>query len=141
MRKLLPKTINNPKGFTLIELLVVIVILAILGVIGVTIFTSTQNKARDARRKEDITAMSRALEVNYKAGTGYSTAINSTWFADGSTPTNPDPGGAGYNSSFNTSVSWVVCASLENSSGNATTNVGAGMPTTSGSFFCKKNAQ
>ena len=141
MNKLLPKTKYNQSGFTLVELLVVIVILAILGVVGITIFSSTQNKARDAKRKEDINSMASALETNYKAGTGYSSSVDATWFADQSVPQNPAPGGAAYNSSFNTSVSWVVCAALENSTGNATSNVGAGMPSSTGPFFCRKNSQ
>ncbi len=55
--KLLPKTQSNQNGFTLVELLVVIVILAILGVVGMTLFSSTQSRARDAKRKEDISRL------------------------------------------------------------------------------------
>ena len=141
MNKLLPKTNKNQKGFTLVELLVVIVILAILGVVGMTIFTGTQSKARDAKRKEDISALASAMEANYVPGTGYQTTFIATWFADGAVPTNPNPNGATYNSTSMTVSTYIVCAALENSTGNATTNVAGGMGTSTGGFFCKKNAQ
>ncbi|MCL4367058.1 type II secretion system GspH family protein [Patescibacteria group bacterium] len=140
MKKLLPKTNSNPQGFTLFELLVVISILAILGIIGITIYTGTLNKARDAKRKADIEAMAGAMEANYVSGSGYPTSLNATWFSDQTVPTNPSPGGATYATSFNTSSGFVFCASLENSTGNATTSVGGGA-TTSGNWYCKRNAQ
>jgi prepilin-type N-terminal cleavage/methylation domain-containing protein len=143
MNKLLPKTKSNQNGFTLVELLVVIVILAILGVIGVTIFTGTQSKARDAKRKEDITAMASAMEANYVPGTGYPTAIVATWFADGAAPTNPAPPAGGvYSTNTMTTAAFTFCTPLENTTGNATSTAGAGMTgITNGGFFCKKNAQ
>lgn len=140
MNKLLPKTKNNQQGFTLVELLVVIVILAILGVVGVTIFTQTQSRARDAKRKEDISALAAAMEANYIVGTGYSTIVSSTWFADQIIPQNPNPGGAAYSTNAITTATWTFCANLENNTGNGTgpsTLTG----TTSGSWFCKRNAQ
>lgn len=141
MNKLLPKTINNPKGFTLVELLVVIVILAILGVVGVTLFSNTQKSARDAKRKEDIGAIASAMETNYVAGTGYTTAVAGSWFADGATPANPNPGGTPYYTSGVSTAAFTFCALLENSTGNATSSVAAGMGATNGIYFCKKNSQ
>ena len=145
MNKLLPKTKNNQKGFTLVELLVVIVILAILGIVGITIFTGTQSKARDAKRKSDIAAMAKAMEANYTPGVGYPTSVNSTWFADQIVPINPLPNGATYSTgaSAMTTASWVFCAKLEGSpsTGNATSATGTGLGTTSGDWFCKKNGQ
>ncbi len=141
MNKLLPKTKLNSKGFTLVELLVVIVILAILGVIGMTIFTGTQSKARDAKRKEDINAMASAMEANYVPGAGYQTIMLPTWFSDGAIPTNPSPNGAAYATNTITTSAFTFCATLENNTGNATSTAGAGMGTTTGGFFCKKNAQ
>ncbi len=141
MNKLLPKTKSNQSGFTLVELLVVIVILAILGVIAVTIFSGTQSKARDAKRKEDINAMASSMEDNYVPGTGYSGVLYTTWFADGALPANPAPGGAAYVTTFTSSAVYTFCSTLENNTGNATSNIGGGMGTTSGGFYCKKNAQ
>lgn len=138
--KLLPKTQKNQNGFTLVELLVVIVILAILGVVGVTLFSSTQSRARDAKRKEDINAMASAMEANYVPGTGYSTTISTTWFADGAIPANPAPGGAAYVTTL-TTTSYTFCSTLENNSGNATSTSFAGAGTSIGGFYCKKNSQ
>ena len=144
MNKLLPTSsrlsVNNQKGFTLVELLVVIVILAILGVIAVTIFAGTQSKARDAKRKSDITSIAKAMEANYIVGTGYSTVVSTTWFADQMVPQNPQPNGVSYSTNAIGTSSWTFCALLENSTGNGTgpsTLTG----TTSGNWFCKRNAQ
>src|SRR3989344_5499738 len=110
MRNLLPKTKLNPRGFTLVELLVVIVILAILGIVGITIFTGTQSKARDSKRKEDIGAMASAMEANYIVGTGYSVTVSPTWFADQIIPQNPNPNGVNYSTNAITTSSWTFCA-------------------------------
>jgi general secretion pathway protein G len=53
------------RGFTLIELLVVMAILGILAVVGLRSFRSSQMKARDAQRKNDLGQMQRALEAYY----------------------------------------------------------------------------
>jgi|CXWK01.1.fsa_nt_gi prepilin-type N-terminal cleavage/methylation domain-containing protein len=137
-----PRPINF-RGFTLVELLVVIVILSILGVVGVTLFSSTQARARDAKRKADIQAMSKAMEANYSPGVGYPTALVGTWFADGAAPTNPAPPAGGvYTTTFTSTAAFTFCAPLENNTGNATSNIGAGMTgITNGPFFCKKNSQ
>ena len=50
-------------AFTLLELLVVIGIMGILVAIGFGSFTSSQVKARDARRKADLENIARALEM------------------------------------------------------------------------------
>ena len=53
----------NQKGFTLIELLVVIAIIGILASFAIASFTSAQQKGRDARRKSDMDAIKKALEL------------------------------------------------------------------------------
>lgn len=57
-------------GFTLIELLVVIAIIAILVTIAIASFTSAQAKGRDARRKGDLDAIKKALELAKGDSTG-----------------------------------------------------------------------
>jgi general secretion pathway protein G len=56
---------NSRSGFTMIEILVVMVIIGVLAAIGLGSFTSTQVKSRDARRKSDLTNISKALELFY----------------------------------------------------------------------------
>ncbi|MDP2684049.1 MAG: prepilin-type N-terminal cleavage/methylation domain-containing protein [bacterium] len=141
MKKLLPQTSGNPKGFTLIELLVVIAIIAILSVIGVALFTSTQAKARDSKRVQDITAMSKAMEVQYVQGTGYKTTVDPTWFADGTVPQNSNPGGASYyGTAAATSAGFVFCAALEGGNGNSSVS-NAVTPGAVNNYFCRKNSQ
>lgn len=109
MKKLLPKSINNPQGFTLVELLVVISIIAILSVIGVTIFTGVQRNARDARRRADIDAIAKALEVN-RTAVGY-VVLAATQFANGVIPLT-DPQNIAYcgNSAANTQPADITAA-------------------------------
>ena len=55
----------------MIELLVVIAILGILTVIGLGAYLSGQGKARDARRKNDLKAITSALEAYYNDANSY----------------------------------------------------------------------
>lgn len=97
MKKLLPKTANNPRGFTLVELMVVISIIAILSVIGITIYSNVQKSARDAKRKADIDAIAIAMEARFGSVTaGQYTPINANFFANNNIPLDPIEGcGAG----------------------------------------------
>lgn len=52
----------NTQGFTLVELLVVVTIISILSVGGFSIFTSAQQKARDAVRITDTRALITTVE-------------------------------------------------------------------------------
>lgn len=54
---------RRKSGFTLIELLIVIIIISILATFVVASFTTAQKKARDARRKADLDAIKKALEL------------------------------------------------------------------------------
>lgn len=113
MKKLLPRTLNNPQGFTLVELMVAIAIVAILAVVGITIFSGLQKNARDSKRRQDIDAIVKALETKYDQNTGYYPGVIGTWFAGGQIPTQPQGGnytGVVTTGSFQ---SFNVCASLE----------------------------
>lgn len=142
MKKFLPKSVKNPKGFTLVELLVVISIIAVLSVIGITIFSGVQKNARDARRKGDIESISKALESNYTSGSSnpYPILLD-TMFASGKIPTDPQTGNSYTGIPAAAAATYTVCATLEGTTGNATSNAGAGLGATSGGFYCRKNAQ
>jgi type II secretion system protein G len=53
------------RGFTMIEILVVMAIIGILAALSVGGFQTSQQKARDARRKSDLKQISLALEAYY----------------------------------------------------------------------------
>ena len=56
---------KKPQGFTLVELLVVIVIIGILATGAISMFTGAQQKARDAVRITDVSAIKLAVEQFY----------------------------------------------------------------------------
>lgn len=78
MRLLKPKTCNlkPKKGFTLIELLIAMAILAILSTIGFGNFQTARIKARDAKRKADLTAVTKALEAYQNDHRTYPRGVN-----------------------------------------------------------------
>src|SRR3970040_2207971 len=71
-------TINKRRGFTLIELLVVISIIGILASFAIASFTSAQAKGRDSRRKADLDAVKKALELFKSDTTGGAKYPNTT---------------------------------------------------------------
>ena len=56
---------NVSKGFTLIELLVVIAIIGLLSGIVVASMTTVKAKSRDARRKQDVSQIVKAINLYY----------------------------------------------------------------------------
>ncbi len=69
----MPLVVNKKmrRGFTLIELLVVMAILGILASIGFGQYHTSQQKARDAQRKADLSNIARALEMYYNDHRSY----------------------------------------------------------------------
>lgn len=59
------------RAFTLIELLVVVAIIGLLSTIAVVSLSSTRAKARDVRRKTDMRALTKALEMYYADNSAY----------------------------------------------------------------------
>lgn len=142
MKKFLPKTIKNPQGFTLIELLVVVAIIALLSVIGIAVFGPIQSRARDARRKADIDAISKAYEVNYDPNNnpGPYKVLEGTDFQGGSIPVPPTTKegtsytfASGPNATNVTTGSYQVCTTLEGGI--------VGCNATSATCYCKSAAQ
>lgn len=56
---------RNKKGFTLIELLVVIAVIGLLSTFAVISLDNARKKARDARRKSDITQIGKGLSLYF----------------------------------------------------------------------------
>lgn len=131
LRHLIPKS-GTTKGFTLIELMVVVSIIAILSMIGLTVFTNVQKSARDAKRKADIDAISKAYEVNYKDS--YQALLGGN-FVSGEIPADPNPQKGDY---FNwldaDGAGFKVCASLEDNSSNVCNTPGE-------NCYCKLSSQ
>lgn len=140
---------ETTKGFTLIELLVVISIIAILSVIGVTLFGNVQKNARDAQRRGDVEAISKAFETNATSGTATPYAIPQTsWFASGNFPKDPQGGEYFWNGAQSiptaAKATYTICAKLESLTGNSS-SAGDGSTFTAaagnGTYFCRKNLQ
>src|SRR3989338_2758436 len=75
----------NQKGFTLIELLVVIALIGILASFAIASFTSAQAKGRDSRRKADLDAIKKALEL-YRGDQTAGTVPNAIYGGELTTP-------------------------------------------------------
>ena len=82
----MPKTKGFNKGFTLIELMVVIAIIGVLSLIAFGTYNSVQSRARDGKRRGDIDAILKALEIN--KATTYQ-PLTTAQFAGGVVPTDP----------------------------------------------------
>lgn len=79
------KTTLRARGFTIMELLVVIAIIAILASVVLASLSSTQAKARDARRMEDVSSIQKALAL-YSVSHGRYPIQTSTTTLTGSDP-------------------------------------------------------
>ena len=53
----------NHRGFTIVELLIVIVVIAILAAITVVAFDGVQSRSRDSKRKQDVAAIVKSLQL------------------------------------------------------------------------------
>lgn len=77
-RRVIEHTQWNSRGFTLIELLVVIAIIGLLASTVIASLGGARVKARDTRRKQDITTIRTALEL-YASDNGHYPNSNGAW--------------------------------------------------------------
>ena len=70
---------SSKQGFTIVELLIVVVVIAILAAISVVAYTGIQQRARDSKRKIDLAAIAKAVEL-YRTDNGhYPPASSGGW--------------------------------------------------------------
>lgn len=81
-------TLSGVKGFTLVELLIVITILGILAVAGLGTYISSLGKSQDARRKSDLSTISKGLESYYNDKGVFPGSIDSSDLCDPAFPAN-----------------------------------------------------
>ena len=114
-------------GFTLIELLIVIAIMGILVALLLPNLASARERARDSRRKTDLSSIQTALRLYYSDNQSFpdTTTLNALWGSALSSNNNTymavlprDPSSApgaiisyGYNSDGNT---YILVSTLEN---------------------------
>ena len=77
-------SLKKQGGFTLLELLIVIVIIGILALLIIPNITSAPKKARDTKRKTDITTLRKGLEEYFVNNNVYPNAL--TDLTTGSAP-------------------------------------------------------
>ena len=120
------------KGFTLFELLVVISIIGILLALGAVSFSAAQKRARDARRREDMDSVQKALEQYYALSGGdypgscYSSGETISYSGTvlmQSFPTDPKSPAQDYSNDGSCSANhYCYCALLEAVAGNSGNN-------------------
>ncbi len=116
-------------GFTLIELLIVIGIIALLTSLGTYSYNNAQAKARDAKRKQDINNIKKALQLYYEDNDIYPNTIDISTMGTYISSIPQDPKGENYIYAFTPGTCPPTCykitACLENpndSSKDPTTN-------------------
>ena len=127
-------------GFTLLELLIVIVIIGILPLLIIPNITSAPKKARDTKRKTDVTTLRKGLEEYFVNNNTYPAAL--TDLTTGTAPivkTLPtDPKNTGnfvYTyTPANTNTTYTLTACLENDADNSENVVAAVAPCATKTF-------
>jgi len=93
-------------GFTLIELLIVMVIIGILATIGLVNFSTARLKARDAKRKSDLSSIAKSLEAYANDHKSYPLS------SGGIIVCTPPAGTCDWGSAFSDSASTLYAAKL-----------------------------
>lgn len=132
------------KGFTLVELLVVIAIISIITSVGVANLITAQKQARNTARREIINNVQSAFEQYYaEVGEYPSGGSEGLAFEGGIAPSDPkDSGEFIIDYSNITDSEYCVCATLEDSVGNATTPITSACSwSPTGTYYCAQNKQ
>ena len=132
---------NSRQGFSLIELLVVIFIIGVLAGVVFPNFMGARERARDARRKQDLESVRNALRIYYNDNQAYPTpgvggALNLSTSYIGQMPS--DPLGTSYAySSTSPYDRFMLSARLENGSDQdiAASQTRCGYPVPTPSIF------
>jgi len=83
------------KGFTIVELLIVIVVIAILAAISIVAYNGVQSRSRDSVRKQDLSSLSKSIQLHEVDNGSYATSGCSNGWLDS------DNDGAGPMRTFN----------------------------------------
>jgi general secretion pathway protein G len=116
--------LKKQSGFTLLELLIVIVIIGILALLIIPNITSAPKKARDTKRKTDITTVRKGLEEYFVNNNVYPNALSDLTTGSApivkTLPTDPKNTGAFVYTytPANTNTTYTISACLENDQDN-----------------------
>src|SRR6478672_6231716 len=127
-------------GFTLLELLIVIVIIGILALLIIPNITSAPKKARDTKRKTDITTLRKGLEEYFVNNNVYPAQLSDLTTGSApivkTLPTDPKNTGAFVYTytPANTNSTYTLTACLENDADNGDNTVAAVSPCTTKTF-------
>ena len=134
------KSLKKQGGFTLLELLIVIVIICILALLIIPNITSAPKKARDTKRKTDVTTLRKGLEEYFVNNNAYPAALTDLTTGTApivkTLPTDPKNTGA-YVYTYtpaNTNSTYTLTACLENDADSSANVVAAVAPCATKTF-------
>lgn len=135
--------INKNRAFTLFELLVSISIIGILVAVASTAYGSTQRKARDSRRMEDMNAIQKAAEIYYSTHSYNYPPAEADFVSSGVLQQWPvDPKGVGATPAYTYQVgsTYCACAGVENTSAGNSSDENCTFAG-SGDYYCVRSQQ